>query len=197
MLAWIKREMDPSRMVDVAAQEANWTVAITVEGAMIVSKVGGVTSGTSNVPALSLWIQDQAWWPDLSGLYLAKKFTKDGVSNHAEMCILAAVDSLEMSVAKMGCASDNCEACGHVLIWDGTDSLNDMSTSPQQGWVHPRGRMGLGLQVNDQWAKQILELDKFNDQGPANYQQFEFKWTKELQSDPKGQFEYLGAPLSR
>ncbi|MCQ4200362.1 hypothetical protein M4J06_003915 [Streptomyces coelicoflavus] len=183
VLDWIKGRV-------VSGQEVNWTVGITEGDAMIIGRVNGVTSETRGMTDLARAIAAEPWCTGLrGGVHLAKSFSKVSVSNHAEMCVLAAADSLRQRVAAMGCASPNCEACAHMLAFAGVKSINGSVTGGQQGWVHPRGRMALGTQLNPSWREQIAELDRFNAAGaPAN---FVHRYTLGLNADPEGATEKI------
>ncbi|KNE82460.1 MULTISPECIES: hypothetical protein [Streptomyces] len=171
-----------------SGQEVNWTVAITEEHTMIISKVGGVTSQTRGMALLCQSIKEQPWRASLKGVYLAKTFTADGVSNHAEMCILAAADSLGQRVEHMKCASDNCEACAHMLQYAKVNTMNGAGGAAM-GWIHPRGCMALGTTLNDYWNEQIKELDRFNEAGEPG--DFKHTFTQHQGSEPQGGYEDL------
>ncbi|MER6633475.1 hypothetical protein ABT301_35565 [Streptomyces sp. NPDC000987] len=178
--------------LDGGGQEVNWTVAITNTNEMIISKVGGVTSARRGMQDLAHWMAAQEWQAELDGVCLAKKFTRDAASNHAEMCILAAARSMgmnpEVDVDLMGCPSLHCEACANTLDYANVTTLDGARTGSQQGWCHPYAPMAIGLQYGD-WAPQLEELDRFNEAGAPDG--FPFEYARQLTYQPAGDFEPL------
>ncbi|MFJ1791624.1 hypothetical protein [Kitasatospora griseola] len=184
-LDWIKENIRSS-------QEVNWTVAVTATPAMIISKVGGVTSKTQGMNSLGQAIENEGWYSTLrGGVYLAQVFTVDANSNHAEMCILAATDSLKQKVADMECASPNCEACAHMLRFAGVKTPKPPTEKAQSGWLHPRAPLALGTQINLDWEDQIKELDSFNKATEKEKENFKYVYTKHLTSKPQGKWEKI------
>jgi hypothetical protein len=170
-------------------QQPNYAVGITDNHKMIVSKVGGVTSKTASMAALVNEIKNQHWWTQIEGVYLAGTFGGDGNSNHGEMCVLAAADLIGEQIVDMRCTGDNCPACAIMLAHAGVHSLNNTASGAQQGWVHPRGRMTLGSQLNNNWSGQLAELQAFNQLTPAARADFVYNRTQRAGRDPQGKIE--------
>jgi len=180
VLTWLATNADGS-------QEVNWSVAITSLSSMIISKAGGVTSKTAKMSELAAYIEKRAWHSCISGVYLAQKFSRDGASNHAEMCILAAADALKEEIELMGCASDNCEACAVMLEHAEVPSMNGRG-GEQSGWSHPRERLVLGKQRGASWAEQMAELKEVNGKGLSNVK---LEYAGSATSDPQGRYEEI------
>lgn len=171
-------------------QQPNYAVAITNHSRMVISKVGGVTSKTKGMDDLAGYIQSRDWWTELEGIYFGKTFGGDGGSNHGEMCVLAAVDAMrEEKIVEMKCTGDNCPACFEMLTHVGVKTLNKAATGAQSGWIHPRGRMALGSQLNGDWKGQIEELKAFNKLSAAAQAGFDYTLTRATGYDPEGSFE--------
>jgi len=184
VITWIKKQDFYTRN-----QQPNYAVAITGGGRMIISKVGGVTSKTSGMGDLAGYIQSKDWWTELEGLYFGKTFGGDGGSNHGEMCVLAAADAMGEKIAEMKCTGDNCPACFEMLKHAGVKTLNKSATGSQSGWIHPRGRMALGSQLNSDWKGQIEELKAFNKLSAAAQEDFDYTLTRATGYDPAGSYE--------
>jgi hypothetical protein len=175
-----------------ANQQPNYTVGITENRAMIISKAGGVTSRTNGMNALADEVKNQHWWPDLEGVYFAQPFDPEG-SNHGEMCVLAAADAMGERLVDIRCTGDNCSACATVLADAGVNSMNNTAPGTQTGWRHPRGRLTLGTQnANYTWQQQIAELHTFNRLTPAQRMNFRHVYTSSTFRDPKGKYELVG-----
>ncbi|WP_049557366.1 hypothetical protein [Nonomuraea sp. SBT364] len=98
----------------------------------------------------------------------------DNVSNHAEMCILAAVGEEKLSSIKyLKCCAPVCDFCKVVLdhykidysfrpAQRGGDTVTDAAS--QQGWRHPFLPIGFGTQSGDT-AKQLQVLAELNKSG--------------------------------
>lgn len=172
------------------SQALNYAVGITTSDNMIISKVAGVTTKTSGMSDLIAQIKKQDWWStQIKGLYLAGTFGGDGGSNHGEMCVLAAADELGEELAEMGCTGDNCPACATMLSDAAVTTRNETAKGSQSGWIHPRGRMALGSQLNRDWAGQIDELKAFNKLDEDDRDDFKHKLTQRAGRDPKGKFQ--------
>jgi hypothetical protein len=170
-------------------QQPNYAVGVTNHHKMIVSKVGGVTSKTLAMGAMVTAIKTQHWWTQIEGVYLAGTFGGDGNSNHGEMCVLAAADLVGEQIVDMRCTGDNCQACAIVLAGAGVHTMNNTAIGPQQGWVHPRGRMTLGSQLNNNWNGQLAELQAFDQLAPAARAGFAHNLTQRAGRDPQGKIE--------
>lgn len=186
VLDWIK-----AQPFYQGAQALNYAVGLTRGSKLIISKVGGVTSATAAMAGLDTMLRSKPWWTSLEGVYLGKKFGGDGNSNHGEMCVLAAADAMEDPLIWMKCTGDNCPACYAMLADAGVHSMNDSATGSQSGWIHPRGPMALGSQLNNDWKGQIAELKSYNALQPAARAGFGFRLTQKLTTVPAGAYEML------
>jgi hypothetical protein len=170
------------------AQQTNYAVGLTTGDNMIISKVGGVTLQTNGMAALQAQLQTYPWYvAQQPQVHLAKKYTSGGVSNHGEMCVLAAADALADPLGHILCTGDNCPACADTLAAYGVATGNVTSGGTQTGWSHPRGRLAMGSSLGASWAQQMAELAAYNALGtPATRSAFGHLHTQRTSTDPHG-----------
>ncbi|MBB5873362.1 hypothetical protein F4553_006796 [Allocatelliglobosispora scoriae] len=173
-------------------QAPNFAVGLSGD-TMIISKVGGITLRAGGMAALQAQIQTYPWYvAGTTVVYLAKKFTSDGASNHGEMCVLAAADDLGLVLNRMECTGANCAACFQTLGAYGVPTVNVMAAGSQVGWAHPRGRLAMGTAVNDRWDDQVAELPGYNALATtAARNAFAHQHTMRTLSMPQGDWEQI------
>ncbi|TQS27016.1 hypothetical protein [Microbispora sp. KK1-11] len=143
----------------------NYTVAVYRDNDLIISRVKGIP-GLESQGAQEIVRYIQAQRMNLGrAIYFATAFTSgDGAaSNHAEMCILAAVGAGNLSdITFMLCSAANCKYCKMLLAKFKINNGN--ATGPdgksQQGWYHPFVPLRFGTQMGTE-ADQLKELQKF------------------------------------
>ncbi len=191
LITWITKQEFYTK-----GQQTNYSVAITADNSLIISKVGGVTSATTGMDTLIQHIQNQNWYNVVQGrVYFAKKYGGGGNSNHSEMCCMATADSLDEKLVYIKCTGDNCPACAEMLAHDRVTTGNSTATGTQSGWVHPRGRLAMGTQLGS-WEEQLAELREFNATDKAKWARFEHSKTQKLSSDPEGKYELVACAAS-
>lgn len=184
---------DPSKAADALVAwiskqpfsgENNFTVGVYKGNHLVISKVGGITTAAASAKEIIAFIKKNSMETGRK-IYLAKSFAKkDGpVSNHAEMCILAACGAEDLSYIK--CTSPNCKFCKATLL--AYDIKNANAEGPdgktQTGWRHPFLRVNYGNVLSSSESEQLAELKKINKDkmidGPPKYGQ-------SASYDPKG-----------
>jgi hypothetical protein len=134
--------------------DSNFTVGVTVNGNLILSKVNGITAEAKAMKELKPVIEEEGWHVDRY-IYLAQKFNTAVGSNHAEMCILAAIGRGNLTYMK--CTNPNCDFCAAALKTYNVPSGNSGGGKSQQGWTHPFYPIFYGTQIGGVKA-QVTEL---------------------------------------
>jgi hypothetical protein len=95
-------------------------------------------------------------------VYLCQKFNTAAPSNHAEMCVLAAVGEADVGdITFLECTAPSCDFCAAVLTHYGVPNTSpDGEAASQQGWVHPFQTLSFGTQLGDH-AAQVTELTNY------------------------------------
>lgn len=143
-----------------AGDATNYTVAV-YDHNLYISKVNGVTSATALMGELKGEIQTNGI--DLSfDVYLCQKFNTGAPSNHAEMCVLAAIGEANAgTITFMECTAPSCDFCAAVLGHYGVPNTSpDGVPASQQGWVHPFQTLSFGTQLGAHGA-QVTELTNY------------------------------------
>jgi len=140
--------------------DSNYTVGVTQSDNLIIAKVNGVGAGDKAIRALKPVVEEEGWHKDRF-IYLAKKFDTSVGSNHAEMCILAAMRG---KLTYMLCTNDNCDFCSAALVTYGVPSGNPGGGKSQQGWSHPFYPLRYGTQISQVVTvqKQAQELARLS-----------------------------------
>ena len=140
----------------------NWTVAVLDNEDLIIGKVNGVTSATDFTQNLAEFIREKSI-EEGRDIFLAGNFNSVS-SRHAEMCILAAADALGKGITYMLCVAPNCDFCAKMLSDAGVPSAAYQGSDPtsQQGWTHPRKKVGYGTQLVAPLKEQLKELGELN-----------------------------------
>lgn len=158
LVRWLKAN-DPGK------QKSNFSVGLTTSGALIISKVGGLTSGSDIVAALTVYLQG-----NYAGhtVYLAKKFNSNFTSgNHAEMCVVAAARALGLTLSKVTCTHPNCRYCSAMMthLGIGHGSITSGEPDNQGTWAHAIANAAFGTQYGHGEDTAVGDLKRFNNSG--------------------------------
>ncbi|GII05687.1 hypothetical protein [Planobispora takensis] len=141
----------------------NFTVAVYQGNDLVISKVGGITEKAAATGRILAYIRENSMHVGRK-IYAAKAFaTLDGpVSNHAEMCILAACGASNVNFIK--CTSPNCKFCKATLKAYGVNNANadGPDGKSQIGWRHPFLQVSYGTALASREADQLAELSGYN-----------------------------------
>ncbi len=185
VISWIERQPFSHK-----GQHRNYTVGLTDDGNMIISKENGITEDAEGMRELREMIGTTDWYHLYEPtVYLAQFFNGDGGGNHGEMCVLAAADRLRETLKYVLCSGDNCLACYGTMSAYEVESGNDPSARPQQSWMHPRGRLMMGTGLTAPWPDQLAELGRYNACDAAGRATFAYKDTKRCSTRAEGQFQ--------
>lgn len=140
-----------------AGDATNYTVAV-YDDDLYISKVNGVTSATALIGELRTEIEDNGINQSFN-VYLCQKFNTSAPSNHAEMCVLAAIGQANVGqITFLECTAPSCDFCAAVLAHYGVpNSSPDGEPASQQGWVHPFTTLSFGTQLGSH-KTQVREL---------------------------------------
>lgn len=158
LVSWLKAN-DPGK------QKSNFSVGLTTTGVLIISKVGGLTSGSDIITGLTAYLRQ-----DYSGhtVYLAKKYNSNFASgNHAEMCVVAAAAALGLTLNKVICTHPNCRYCSAMMTYlkIGHGSITSGEPDNQGTWAHPIANAAFGTQYGAGEDTAVKDLKKFNNSG--------------------------------
>jgi len=137
----------------------NYSVGVLSNGDLIISKVGGVTALAGDIIKLAIEIKKQGLAVGRS-IYLAQQFNTKVGSNHAEMCLIAAAASLQLSLEKIYCTGPHCAFCSAVMKTNSIELGNDIGDANQMGWTHPFVPLSYGQQLPSPTKDQLAELQK-------------------------------------
>lgn len=145
---------------DQAGDATNYTVAV-YDDDLYISKVNGVTSATALMGELKTEIEEQGIDQSFD-VYLCQKFNTSAPSNHAEMCVLAAIGAANVGqITFLECTAPSCDFCAATLTHYGVPNTSpDGEPASQQGWVHPFVRLSFGTQLGDH-RTQVTELTSY------------------------------------
>ncbi|MBT2232609.1 hypothetical protein [Nonomuraea sp. NEAU-A123] len=146
-------------------KDSNYTVAVTTGGDLVVSKVDGLsvtTKAGSPGQKIIQHVKDNDATYGNYNIYAVGKFTRDGLNNHAEMCIFAY--SGKDGVAYIKCTSPNCKLCKRTLeaynVTNGNEK-DPREPASQVGWFHPFLPVTYGTgRANKAIEEQLTELEK-------------------------------------
>jgi hypothetical protein len=145
-----------------AGKATNYTVAVCRDK-IYISKVNGVTAVAKLMRELKVYIQAQGI-DKLYDIYLCQKYNTSQPSNHAEMCVVAAIGRSKLrSITFFECTAASCDYCDAFLAHykvPNTSPENDPAS--QAGWTHPFDRVAWGTQLGDHKA-QVKELGEYLD----------------------------------
>lgn len=158
----------------------NYTVAVLANDDLVISKVGGVTAKTKAIATMKGEIETKGYHKGRK-IYLAQKFSKDGASNHAEMCILAA--AFDLGVNYMLCTGPHCPFCAETMKAYKVELGNGTGGKGQVGWSHPFHRLFYGTQTSGKEEDKLAELKSVHE-GKTTVKAA--KLTGAVMSDPKG-----------
>jgi len=149
-----------------AGKATNYTVAVC-SGHIYLTKVNGVTPAAKLMGQLREHIQDNGI-DQVCNIYLCQKYNTSQPSNHAEMCVLAAIGSASVgNITFFECTAASCDYCDAVLEhYDvpNTSPANDPKS--QAGWTHPFQPLAWGTQLGAH-KTQVDELKAYLDKGTA------------------------------
>lgn len=143
-----------------AGDGTNYTVAVCSDD-IYITKVNGVTGTTKLIQELATHIESEGI-QDGRDIYLCQKYNSSQPSNHAEMCVLAAIGEANLaSITFFECTSPSCDYCAETLA-----HYKVLNTSPegapasQMGWTHPFQPIVFGTQLGGHSA-QVAELKNY------------------------------------
>jgi len=149
-----------------AGKATNYTVAVC-SGHIYLTKVNGVTPAAKLMGQLREHIQDNGI-DQVCNIYLCQKYNTSQPSNHAEMCVVAAIGAANIgNITFFECTAASCDYCGAFLAhYDvpNTSPANDPAS--QAGWTHPFQSLFWGTQLGGHKA-QVDELKAYLDHGTA------------------------------
>lgn len=151
IVIWLRRR---------AQGDTNYTVAVC-NGHIYISKVNGLTVRTDLMDDLQGHIEaegiDQSF-----RLYLCKKYAPSQPSNHAEMCVVAALGPANLNnITFFECISPSCDYCDTFLSHYGVQNTSPGGEpASQKGWTHPFQPIAFGTQLGDH-ATQVAELENY------------------------------------
>jgi hypothetical protein len=151
LVRWLRRK---------AGDATNYTVAV-YDDDLFIAKVNGVTSATDLMGDLEVEIKKHGI-EQTYNIYLCQKFNTAAPSNHAEMCVLAAIGEANADeITFLECTAPSCDFCDAVLRRYGVpNSSPDGEPASQQGWVHPFTKLSFGTQLGDH-KTQVAELEAY------------------------------------
>ncbi|MDQ1740314.1 MAG: hypothetical protein QOE53_1966 [Pseudonocardiales bacterium] len=151
LVSWLRGE---------AGDATNYTVAVHDDD-IYISKVNGVTSATALMIELKAEIEEHGIEQSFN-IYLCQKFNTSAPSNHAEMCVLAAIGEANVGeITFLECTAPSCDFCAATLTHYGVPNTSpDGEPASQQGWVHPFVRLSFGTQLGDHQT-QVTELTDY------------------------------------
>jgi len=140
----------------------NYTVAVC-SGDIYIGKVSGVTKKAALMEELKTYITEkgiEVKW----NILLCKSFNTSLGSNHAEMCVLAAIGEKELGkITFFKCTSKSCVYCAETLRhYRVTNSSPVGEAATQVGWAHPFKPIAFGSQMGGDKAAQVAELRAYH-----------------------------------
>lgn len=160
IVGWLREE---------ARNDSNYTVAVC-NGLIYISKVGGVTADTELMGGLREHIKESGIDQRFQ-IYLCKSYVPSQASNHAEMCVVAALGPANLNnFTFFECTSPSCAYCavflGHYGVPNDSPAGDPAS---QTGWIHPFRPVAFGTQLGPE-APQVQELKSYLVAGePASF----------------------------
>jgi hypothetical protein len=137
--------------------QSNFTAAVCNGNDLVISAVGGIPGSSKPAQTIRAYLEQNGMHAGRE-VYWAQPFSrKDGpASNHAEMCILAACQTVNY----IKCVAPNCALCKATLKYFEVESGNEVGAGrSQMGWRHPFLPVSFGTQVGSQ---NLGELEKYN-----------------------------------
>jgi hypothetical protein len=143
-----------------AGKATNYTVAVCRDE-IYISKVNGVTSTTKLMRDLKVYIEKQGFG-QLYDIYLCQKYNTSQPSNHAEMCVVAAIGKSRLRrITFLECTAASCDYCATFLAhYKVPNSSPEYDPASQAGWTHPFAPIAWGTQLGDHKA-QVDELEAY------------------------------------
>lgn len=143
-----------------AGKATNYTVAVCRDK-IYISKVNGVTAATKLMRDLKVYLEAEGI-DKLYDIFLCQKYNASQPSNHAEMCVVAAIGKSKVpSITFFECTAASCSYCDAFLAHykvPNTSPANDPAS--QAGWTHPFDKVAWGTQLGDH-AAQVKELEGY------------------------------------
>lgn len=138
----------------------NYTVAVCNDD-LYITKVGGVTKATKLIKELKTHIETEGI-EDGRDIYLCQTYNSGQPSNHAEMCVLAAIGEANLgNITFLECTSPSCDYCAATLTHYGVPNTSpDDEPASQAGWTHPFQKVAFGTQLGDH-RTQVAELKAY------------------------------------
>lgn len=156
------------RANDKGAQSSNYTVAVA-GNTIYIAKVNGVTAKTALIGRLGAAIVQNTGDLEDDGveLRLCQRFNTAVGSNHAEMCVLAAIGEANIgNISYFACTEASCDYCAAVCThYDIDNQSPKRDPKSQQGWTHPFLPWSFGTQNDNSHANQVKELTDLLDDG--------------------------------
>jgi len=147
---------------DDGEQSSNYTVAVLNSQTIYISKVNGVTAQSQLIKDLGEQVVENAEHLEEDGisLRLCQRYNTAVGSNHAEMCVLAAIGLANIDqITFFECTEASCDYCraftDHYNI---INSSPDNDTSSQSAWAHPFAPWSFGTQIEDNHDNQVAQL---------------------------------------
>jgi hypothetical protein len=143
-----------------AGKGTNYTVAVC-DDEIYISKVNGVTATTKMMQDLKVYIEAEGIG-DLFNIYLCRTYNTSQPSNHAEMCVVAAIGKAKFrSITFLECTAASCDYCAAFLAhYKVPNSSPENDPASQAGWTHPFAPVAWGTQLGDHNA-QVDELKAY------------------------------------
>jgi ribosomal protein S18 acetylase RimI-like enzyme len=156
LVTWLKAK-DPGK------QQSNFSVGLTGDGCLIISKVGGITRKSKTISdAIAAYVAEA--YPGQQ-VYLAKKFNNLSPSgNHAEMCVVATANALKKNLTQVTCTHPNCRFCSAMMTFLGIvgNSITKGDPGSQATWCHPTFNAAFGTTFNSNEDTCLEALNTFN-----------------------------------
>jgi ribosomal protein S18 acetylase RimI-like enzyme len=156
LVTWLKAK-------DPGSQKSNFSVGLTADGCLIISKVGGITKKSRDMVAgIAAYVQEA--YPKQQ-VYLAKKFNKLSPSgNHAEMCVVATARALGKTLTQVTCTHPNCRFCSTMMTFLNIvgNSITKGDPGSQATWCHPIVNAAFGTTFNSDEDTCLKALQLFN-----------------------------------
>ncbi len=151
VVAWLRKK---------AGGGTNYTVAVYNDD-IYITKVGGVTKATKLIKELKTHIETEGI-ENGRDIYLCQTYNSSQPSNHAEMCVLAAIGEANLgSITFLECTSPSCDYCAATLTHYGVPNTSpDGEPASQAGWTHPFQKVAFGTQLGDH-RTQVAELKAY------------------------------------
>ncbi len=169
---------------DQGRQQSNYSVGVTTNDEIVISKVGGTTDDTDLIKTFC------STWNTQRMIYVAQSFNTSGTGgNHGEMCVYAGCeDGLGETLTHLYCTHPNCKYCAAFLkIYKiTTRSVNTGEPKSQSSWYHPVHNLVYGSQLGSNESAQVKEMVAIT-KDPSK----EVRLGRKTEKVPKGRVERI------